>query len=69
MNFQSKGKLLQAGLERAKAQGKRLGQKPISKIKEAEILRLRSKGHGIKKTAKLAGVGVGTVQRVVREAA
>lgn len=60
---------IKAGLARAKAQGKRLGQKPISKTKEAEILHIRSQGHGIKKTAKLAGVGVGTVQRVVREAA
>jgi DNA invertase Pin-like site-specific DNA recombinase len=57
---------VRAGLSRAKAQGKVLGRKPISAKTERKILKLRDKGYGVKKCAKLAGVGVGTAQRVIR---
>lgn len=58
-----------AGIARAREQGTRSG-KPIGRpttpqYKIREIQRLREQGHGIKKVAKMAGVGVGTVQRVV----
>ena len=54
-----------SGLERARAQGKKLGRKRIDAIKEAAILAdLRSGKAGIIKFAGLHGVGVGTVQRI-----
>ena len=56
---------IKSGLERAKAQGKRLGRKPIDARKEAAILAdLRSGKAGIMKLAAAHGVGVGTVQRI-----
>lgn len=58
---------VKAGLERAKAQGKVLGRPRISKHVERSIQRERSKGKGIRRIASDLGVGVGTVQRVVRD--
>ena len=57
------------GLSRARAQGKRLGRRPVS----ADVVeRIRTElvtGAGILKTAKALGVGTGTVHRVKREMA
>jgi DNA invertase Pin-like site-specific DNA recombinase len=53
-----------AGLARAKAQGKRLGRPQIAQSKEAAVRASLSAGNGIQKTAKLAGVGVSAVQRI-----
>jgi DNA invertase Pin-like site-specific DNA recombinase len=54
-----------SGLERAKAQGKRLGRRPIDAGREAAIRAdLVTGGAGIIKLAKVHGVGVGTVQRI-----
>jgi DNA invertase Pin-like site-specific DNA recombinase len=53
-----------AGMARAKSQGKVFGRPKASAAIELEIHRLRKLGHGIIKTAKLAGVGVSTVQRI-----
>jgi DNA invertase Pin-like site-specific DNA recombinase len=58
---------VKAGLSRAKAQGKRLGRPTIPKSKEAAVRASLAAGHGILKTAKLAGVGSGTVQRIKAE--
>ena len=56
---------VKSGLERAKAQGKRLGRRPIDADKEATIRAdLAAGGAGIIKLAKVHGVGVGTVQRI-----
>ena len=57
-----------AGIARAKAQGKQFGRPKVSSLIEAEIRRLRYEGNGIVKTAKLAGVGVSTVQRILSAA-
>jgi DNA invertase Pin-like site-specific DNA recombinase len=54
-----------AGLARARAQGKTLGKPKVDAATEARIRTLRAAGHGINKTAKLAGVGVSAVQRIV----
>ena len=54
-----------SGMARAKAQGKVFGRPKTSAATELAIHRLRKLGHGIIKTAKLAGVGVSTVQRVI----
>jgi DNA invertase Pin-like site-specific DNA recombinase len=56
---------VKSGLERAKAQGKRLGRRPIDADREAAIRAyLVTGGAGIIKLAKAHGVGVGTVQRI-----
>jgi DNA invertase Pin-like site-specific DNA recombinase len=58
---------VKSGLERAKAQGKRLGRRPIDARKEAAIRAdLREGKAGIMKLAAAHGVGVGTVQRISR---
>jgi DNA invertase Pin-like site-specific DNA recombinase len=54
-----------AGLARARAQGKILGRPKIDARTEARIRTLRTAGHGINKCAKLAGVGVSAVQRII----
>ena len=56
---------VKAGLERARAQGKRLGRPTVSTEVEARIAELRAEGMGKIKIAKTLGVGVSTVQRVV----
>jgi len=60
---------VKAGLERAKASGKRLGRKPVGADKERLVLTLRKQGLGIKKIAREAGVGVSVVQRLVKQVA
>jgi DNA invertase Pin-like site-specific DNA recombinase len=56
---------VKSGLERARAQGKRLGRRPIDARKEAAIRAdLREGKAGIMKLAAAHRVGVGTVQRI-----
>jgi DNA invertase Pin-like site-specific DNA recombinase len=56
---------VKSGLERAKAQGTRLGRRPIDAGKEAAIrVDLAAGAAGIIKLARVHGVGVGTVQRI-----
>lgn len=54
-----------AGMARAKAQGKRLGRPRISIAKENRIRRLRSRGWGKLKIARELECGVSTVTRVL----
>jgi DNA invertase Pin-like site-specific DNA recombinase len=54
-----------AGMARARSQGKKFGRPKTSEAKAAEVIRLRKTGLGILKTAKLAGLGVSTVQRIL----
>ncbi len=56
---------VKAGLQRARAQGKRLGRPTVSATVEARIAELRSQGMGKLKIARTLGIGVSTVQRVV----
>ncbi len=56
---------VKSGLARAKSTGKKLGRPMTSPDKEAQILKLRSKGMGILKIGKELGVGTSVVQRVV----
>ena len=58
---------VRAGLERARAQGKRLGRPRVSASIETEIRRRRAQGMGIHKIARDVGVGVSVVQRVVAQ--
>jgi DNA invertase Pin-like site-specific DNA recombinase len=55
-----------AGLARARAEGKKLGRPTVSAEIEAKILALREQKMGINKIARQIGVGVATVQRVVK---
>jgi Site-specific recombinases, DNA invertase Pin homologs len=54
-----------AGLARARAQGKQLGRPRIGAAMESKVRKLRAKQHGIMRIAKALGIGVGTVQRIV----
>ena len=54
-----------AGLARARAQGKQLGRPRVGAAIESKVRKLRAKHHGIMRIAKSLGIGVGTVQRIV----
>ncbi len=56
-----------AGLERARAEGKKLGRPRVSAEVEQAIRDARAQGKGMLKIARELGVGTGTVQRVVGE--
>lgn len=57
-----------AGLDRARAQGKQLGRRKIGlKLEKAIRADLQAGGAGIQKLAKRHGVGTGTVQRIKAE--
>ncbi len=58
-----------AGLARAKAQGKAIGRPKVNGQVEKKVMKLRSGGMGIKRIAKEAGVAVGTVYRILEQAA
>jgi DNA invertase Pin-like site-specific DNA recombinase len=58
-----------AGLARAKAQGKRLGRPRVDHRIAARVRAELTKGTGVLKTAKALAIGVGTVQRIKREMA
>lgn len=57
---------VKAGLARARSQGKRLGRRPVSDEVIERIREQLATGVGILRTAKMLGVGTGTVQRVKR---
>jgi DNA invertase Pin-like site-specific DNA recombinase len=56
---------INAGLARARAQGKQLGRPRVDEKVEHKILKLRADGVGKLKIAKQLGIGVSTVQRVL----
>lgn len=56
-----------AGLARARAQGKRLGRPKVDASVEHAIRQRRAKGQGMLKIARELGVGVSVVQRVSAE--
>ena len=58
-----------AGLARARANGTKLGRRPVKPAVEARIRRLRAKGDGILKIGRTLGIGTSVVQRVVRKEA
>lgn len=53
-----------AGLSRARAQGKKLGRPTLSGDMEAKVRALRAEGMGVVKVAKSLGIGVSAVQRI-----
>src|SRR4051794_38730177 len=56
-----------AGLCRARAEGKKLGRPRVSADLERRVRELRATGAGLKLIARKLRVGVGTVQRIDRE--
>jgi len=58
-----------AGLSRAKAQGKKLGRPKTDSRVEEQIRSRRAEGAGILKIAKDLGIGTSVVQRVVKQMA
>lgn len=58
---------VRAGLERAKAQGKVLGRPRVSRSVERAVRRERAKGKGIRRIATDLKIGVGTVQRLIKD--
>jgi DNA invertase Pin-like site-specific DNA recombinase len=56
---------VRAGLERAKANGTKLGRPRVEKKIERAIMSRRRKGTGIRRIASDLGIGVSVVQRVV----
>ena len=57
---------VRAGLARAKSEGKVLGRPKIAADVENAVRTTLAAGTGMLKTARLHGVGVGTVQRIAR---
>jgi len=57
-----------AGLARARANGKRLGRPKVASEVETAVLTSLATGKGVVRTAREIGCGVGTVQRIRREA-
>ncbi len=60
---------VKAGLARARAQGKKSGRPRVAASIERTVRTHRTKGMGIKVIARKLGIGTGTVQRIVKEAA
>ncbi len=60
---------VKAGLARARAQGKTLGRPRVAASIERKVRTHRTRGMGIKAIARKLGIGTGTVQRIVNEAA
>jgi len=55
-----------AGMARARSQGKHLGRPRVDANVEAAVRATLASGTGIIKTARLHGIGVGTVQRIAK---
>ena len=55
------------GVERARAEGKKIGRPKVSNDVETAILKVRKQGMGIRKIAREVGCGVAVVQRVLKE--
>ena len=60
---------VKAGLERAKANGVKLGRPRLPGRRREEILRFHREGRSQRAIARKVGVALGTVQNVLREAA
>jgi DNA invertase Pin-like site-specific DNA recombinase len=58
-----------AGLARAKAEGKKLGRPTVGGDVEAKVRELRDTGMGILKVARTLGIGVSAVQRIAASSA
>jgi DNA invertase Pin-like site-specific DNA recombinase len=55
---------VQGGIDRAKAAGKRIGRPPTGADLAEKITTAIARGNSVRKTARLYGVGISTVQRL-----
>jgi DNA invertase Pin-like site-specific DNA recombinase len=60
---------VRAGMARARAQGKSLGRPVERHQHRRQVLHRRAKGVGVRKIAAELGIGVGTVKRILADAA
>jgi DNA invertase Pin-like site-specific DNA recombinase len=60
---------VKAGMQRARAAGKRIGRPTVDEKVAAKVRELRAQGVGIVKTAATLGIGVSVVQRLDTKAA
>src|SRR5262249_36645922 len=64
---------VRCGMARAREKGTRsgkpIGRPPVSEATKAKIIALRSQGHGIKRIAREARCGIGTVIKIVQPVA
>ncbi len=60
--IQERGK---AGLERARARGKRLGRPGLAETKKKQVLKAHKQGLSLRQIAKRTGVSVGAAQKIV----
>jgi DNA invertase Pin-like site-specific DNA recombinase len=60
---------VKAGLNRARAQGKRLGRRPIPAGKIAKVMDARGEGLSIRKIAAKVGISPSAVHKVIKNAA
>lgn len=58
---------VKSGLERAKANGVKLGRKPVSNDKKEAVLAAKANGYSIRKIAEQVGLSVGKVHGIIRE--
>ncbi|HKV99171.1 MAG TPA: hypothetical protein VJN96_05070 [Vicinamibacterales bacterium] len=56
---------VRAGLQRARAHGKRLGRPPVPSSVVERVRELRKTGKGMIAISREVGCGVGTVQRII----
>lgn len=68
MDRASHSNKIRKGLAKTKANGTRLGRKPVSTAVVRQIIEHREAGMGILKIGKTLGIGTSVVQRVVLEA-
>ena len=54
-----------AGLDRARAQGKRLGRPPVPPITAAKVCKLHEDGKSIRAITKVVGISVGSVHKIL----
>jgi DNA invertase Pin-like site-specific DNA recombinase len=66
-NNQTKSDRIRAGLNRARAQGKRIGRPPVI-VSPEQVLRLRQAGYSWAKIVRSMRAGSGTVRRAYRAA-
>lgn len=58
---------VKAGLDRARANGQRLGRPPVDEDKAASVVELRAEGLSIRKIAARVGLSVGSVQKIATQ--
>ena len=59
---------VKAGLNKARANGIKLGRPKVPDIKKSEVIRLKSNGSSVRAIAKETGLSVGSVHKIIKAA-